>query len=121
MQGGGGIQPDYIVQEKPPTRLQMYLDASGSFTTFATEYLRSHGAVSENLEVTAQVLDEFRAFLSGRKVLPSVTEWTEVRGWTENRLKTEIFNQAFGVAAGDEIEVQRDAVVLAAVKALGVL
>jgi len=44
-----------------------------------------------------------------------------VRNWTENRLKTEIFNQAFGVAAGDEVEVQRDAVVLAAVKALGVL
>jgi len=121
VQGGGGIQPDYIVQEKPLTRLQMFLDASGSFTTFATEYLRSHGALSEDFEVTAQVLDEFRAFLSGRKVLPSVTEWTEVRNWTENRLKTEIFNQAFGVAAGDEVEVQRDAVVLAAVKALGVL
>jgi carboxyl-terminal processing protease len=121
VQGGGGIQPDYIVQEKPLTRLQMFLDASGSFTTFATEYLRSHGALSESFEVTAQVLDEFQAFLAGRKVLPSVAEWSEVRNWTENRLKTEIFNQAFGVAAGDEIEVQRDAVVLAAVKALGVL
>ncbi|MFB3778659.1 MAG: S41 family peptidase [Bryobacteraceae bacterium] len=120
VQGGGGIQPDYLVQERPLTRLQMFLQASGYFTTFATEYLRSHGPVSRDFEVTPEVLDEFRAFLSARKVLPGVAEWSEVRGWTENRLKTEIFTQAFGVAAGDEVEVQRDAAVLAALKALNV-
>jgi carboxyl-terminal processing protease len=121
VQGGGGIQPDHVVQEKPLTRLQAFLDASGSFTTFATEYLRSHGAIPAGFEVTAKVLDEFQGFLAGRRVLPSMAEWIEVRAWTENRLKTEIFNQAFGVAAGDEIEIQRDSVVLAAVKALNVI
>ncbi len=118
VKGGGGIQPDYLVQEKPPTRLQIFLDASGAFTTFATEYLRKHSGVSESFEVTPPVLDEFQAFLAGRKVLPSVAEWSEVRNWTVNRLKTEIFNQALSVAQGDEIEAQRDVVILAALKAL---
>ncbi len=118
VRGGGGIQPDYLVQEKPPTRLQIFLDASGAFTTFATEYLREHPGVSESFEVTPPVLDEFQAFLAGRKVLPSVAEWSEVRNWTVNRLKTEIFNQALGVAQGDEVEAQRDVVILTALKAL---
>jgi carboxyl-terminal processing protease len=118
VRGGGGIQPDYLVQEKPLTRFQMFLEASAAFTNFATQYLRLHGAPPENFEVTAQVLDEFQAFLAGRKVLPSLTEWTEARNWISNRVKTEIFNQAFGVDKGDEIEAQRDAAILAALKAL---
>jgi len=118
VKGGGGIQPDYLVQDKPLTRLQMFLEASGAFTTFATEYLRKHPGVPESFEVTPAVLDEFQAFLSARNVLPGVAEWSEVRNWTVNRLKTEIFNQAFGVERGDEIEAQRDAVILTALKAL---
>jgi carboxyl-terminal processing protease len=117
--GGGGIQPDYGVQEKLPTRLQMFLDASGAFPTFATQYLRQHPGISETFEVTPQVLDEFQAFLAERKVLPGVAEWSEVRSWISNRLKTEIFNQAFGVDRGDQVEAQRDAAILAALKALG--
>jgi carboxyl-terminal processing protease len=118
VQGGGGIQPDYLVQETPLTRLQTFLEASGAFTTFATEYLRTHAGVSESFDVTPAVLDEFQAFLAGHRVLPGVAEWTEVRNWISNRLKTEIFNQAFGVAQGDEVEAQRDEVILTALKAL---
>jgi carboxyl-terminal processing protease len=118
VQGGGGIQPDYVAQDKPLTRLQAFLDASGACTTFATEYLRAHPGLSQSFEVTPQVLDEFQAFLAGRKVLPGVAEWTEVRNWISNRLKTEIFDQAFGVDKGDEVEAQRDVVILTALKAL---
>ena len=119
VQGGGGIQPDQVVQEKPQTRLQVFLDASGSFTSFATAYVRAHPGLADSFEVTPQLLDELQGFLAERKVLPSLREWSEVRDWTSNRLKTEIFNQAFGVEKGDEIEAQRDAVILAAIKALG--
>ena len=56
---------------------------------------------------------------NGRSIQPSIGEWSVEREFIDNRLKTEIFNQAFGVEKGDEIEAQRDAVILAAVKALG--
>ena len=45
-----------------------------------------------------------------------------VRGagvYPDNRLKTEIFNQAFGVERGDEVEAQRDPVILKALEVLG--
>ena len=120
VKGGGGIQPDYLAQQKPFTRLQVFLDASASFTTFATEYIRKHPGISESFEVTPQVLDEFQGFLSSKKVLPGVAEWSEVRGWTINRLKTEIFNQALGVEKGDEVEAQFDPAILTALRALAV-
>ena len=120
VRGGGGIQPDHLVLEKPLTRLQMYLDASGAFPTFATDYLRRHGKVAETFEATADVLDEFQAFLAQRKVLPGLAEWSDVRSWISNRLKTEIFNQAVGVARGDQVEAQRDEAILNALEALGV-
>jgi carboxyl-terminal processing protease len=118
--GGGGIQPDRIVREKPLTRLQIFLDGSGSFTFFATVYIRAHPGVPENFEVTSDVMDEFRSFLLSRNVAPGAGEWSAVRSWIANRLKTEILNQAFGVMKGDEVEAQRDASILAALSALGV-
>jgi carboxyl-terminal processing protease len=118
--GGGGIQPDQIVREKPLTRLQMFLDASGSCTFFATDYIRAHPGIPENFEITSDVMDEFRGFLLSRNVAPGAGEWSQVRSWIANRLKTEILNQAFGVVKGDEVEAQRDASILAALQAMGV-
>ncbi len=118
--GGGGIRPDRLVQEQPLTRLQIFLDASGSFTTFGTEYVRAHPTLTEIFEVTPAVLDEFQAFLASRNVLPRISEWSQIRAWIANRLKTEIFNLAFGVEKGDEVEAQRDATILAALQEMQV-
>jgi carboxyl-terminal processing protease len=115
--GGGGIVPDYIVQSAPPTRLRAVLDASGSFTTFATGYVQGHH-VTEDFEVTPAILDDFQAFLWQRDIQPGVNDWSSEREFITNRLKTEIFNQTLGVAKGDEVEAQRDPCIL---KALDVL
>jgi hypothetical protein len=47
-----------------------------------------------------------------------VAEWAAERGWLQSRLKQEIFNQALGVAKGDEVEEQRDPAVRAAIERL---
>jgi carboxyl-terminal processing protease len=58
-------------------------------------------------------------FLSERGIQPGIAEWSPEREFIENRLKTEIFNQAFGVEKGDEVEAQRDPVILKALEVLG--
>ncbi len=47
-----------------------------------------------------------------------MSDWLRERPWVQSRLKQEIFNQALGVAKGDEVEAQRDPVVRAAVERL---
>jgi carboxyl-terminal processing protease len=88
-------------------RLRAVLEATGSFTTFATEYLRDH-KVSQDFAVTPALMDQFQVFLAARNIEPGVTDWSQERDFVTNRLKTEIFNQAFGVEKGDEVEAERD-------------
>ena len=110
VRGGGGVEPDEVVVPEVPSRLGMVLEASASFTNFATEALRKY-KVDENFKVDGQVLDDFRVFLSERSIQPSVPEFLQIRDWSQSRLMQEIMTQAFGVAKGDEIEAARDPVV----------
>ncbi len=115
--GGGGIQPDVTVEPEPLTRLRIALDASGMFASFATSYLQKH-QVTENFEVTGSDLEDFQVYASEHNIQPGVSEWLREREWVQNRLKQEIFNQALGVAKGDEVEAQRDLLVRAALEKL---
>ncbi len=114
----GGIQPDLVVYPEPVTPFRAALDASAWLTTFATEFIRRQ-KIAPDFEVSAALLDEVQVYLSQRNIRPGVTEWSREREWIRARLKTEIFNQALGVAAGDEVEARRDPVILAALARLG--
>jgi carboxyl-terminal processing protease len=115
--GGGGIQPDVFVEPEPVTRLRMALDASATFTSYATSYIQKH-QVTANFEVTPTDLEDFQVYASERNIQPSVSEWVQERDWVQSRMKQEILNQALGVAKGDEVEAQRDPVVQAAIEKL---
>jgi carboxyl-terminal processing protease len=116
--GGGGIQPDIVVYPEAMNRLRMALEASASFPNYATEYLSQHKATAD-FEVTPEILDQFHAWLSARGIQPGVAEWSVERNFVQNRLKTEIFNQALGVDKGDEVEAQRDPAIRRALDVLG--
>lgn len=117
VKGGGGIQPDEVVLPEPVSRLRAVLDATGSFTSFATEYLRTRD-IKPDFEVPGTMLDELKVFLSQRNIQPSIAEWLKDRDWIQSRLKQDMLNLKFGVAAGDEVEFRRDPVVNAALKRL---
>jgi carboxyl-terminal processing protease len=117
VRGGGGILPDQMIEPPPLSRLEMVLDASGSLTSFATEYVQSHD-IAADFEVKPELLDELRVFLSTQRIQPPVSDFLRDRAWIQNRLKQEIINLKFGVAKGDEIEMQRDPVVQSAIKKL---
>jgi len=108
--GGGGIQPDEIVLPPLQDRLSMVLDASGSITSFAGEYLQQH-QIHEDFEVTPAILDELHLYLSDRNISPGPGDWSSHRQFIESRLKQELMTLSFGVPKGDEVELQRDPVV----------
>jgi carboxyl-terminal processing protease len=116
--GGGGIQPDVVVYPQAMNRLRAVLDATASFVEFATAYLKDH-KIDRDFEVTPEVLDQFRAFVAERRIQPALSEWLSERTWVSNRLKTELFNLAFGVEQGDEVEAQRDPVIQKALDVVG--
>ncbi|HEY3840502.1 MAG TPA: S41 family peptidase [Bryobacteraceae bacterium] len=117
LQGGGGIIPDISVEAPPYSRLRTVLEASGSFPTFATEFLRNN-KVDAKFEVSGKVLDQFQAWLAERNIQPNLSEWSRETDDIRARLKTEIFNQALGVEKGDEIDAQRDVVIQRGLEAI---
>jgi carboxyl-terminal processing protease len=100
------------------TRFRVATEASGAFPSFATEYTRGRSPVAGNFEVGPELLDRFQVYLSERNIRPGVAEWSAERNWIGSRLKTEIFNQSLGVERGDEVEAQRDPVIIAALEKL---
>lgn len=116
--GGGGIQPDIRVSEQPSTQLEIVLTASGSVTSFATQYLSTHSKLPEPFVITPNMLDDFKVFLSARNIQPGVSEWTTERTWLLNHLRLEIVTQANGVAKGDEVEASFDPQIQAALAAM---
>ena len=68
--------------------------------------------------MTPAVLEEFQVYAAEHSIQPPVGEWVREREWVQNRLKQEIFNQALGVAKGDEVEAQRDPAIRAALSKL---
>lgn len=117
VRGGGGIQPDEEVHPAPLTRLRAALDATGLVTSFASEVLRSR-EIAEEFEVSPTLLDEFRVYLSGRKIQPGLGEWLADRDWIQSRLKEEMMTLKFGVDKGEQVEMRRDPVVIRALKRL---
>ena len=50
------------------------LEASASFTTFATEYIRDH-KITPGWELPPQIIDQFQAWLGERRIQPDLHEW----------------------------------------------
>jgi len=115
--GGGGIQPDLVVAPEAQTQLRIALDASGTITSFATEFIQKI-KVDGSFEITPSILEDFQVYSAEHGIQPPVGDWARERDWVQNRLKEEIFNQALGVAKGDEVLAQRDPVVRAALEKL---
>ena len=119
VRGGGGIEPDRLALPEEMTRLRAVIEASASLPNFALEYTGRHPALAASFEVDGSLLDEFQSFLAQRRIQPNVAEWSSDGDWIRSRLNEEIINQAFGVAKGDEVAIQRDPQVAAALGALG--
>jgi len=119
VRGGGGIEPDRPPQAFGMKRLEQFLDASGAYTMFATDYIRSSKpAVTPNWKLPPEALDKFRSFLSQNRVQPSLAEWFGSTEWIAHRLRQEVVNQTLGVEKGDEIEAEKEPYIQAGLEAV---
>jgi hypothetical protein len=75
--------------------------------------------VTDDFEVTPTAIDQFVAYVATIGIQPGPAEWASEGDYLRIHIKAEIFNQAFGVARGDEIELPHDPVVMKALEILG--
>jgi carboxyl-terminal processing protease len=105
---GGGITPDI---EIPPRRLDpwvAFLNQTGTFTDFASEYLTLHGRANRSFDPDAAMLEDFKKFLNRGGVRTPEEYWNNDQDFLKLRIKVELLNLVYGLASGEETETKGD-------------
>jgi carboxyl-terminal processing protease len=105
---GGGITPDMPVPERQLDAWVNFLNQRGLITSFASAYLTLHGKVDRSFETDESALEDFQSFLTRQGIRAPEEFWVPDHDYLKLRIKTEVFNLVFGLAAGDEVEVKGD-------------
>jgi carboxyl-terminal processing protease len=105
---GGGINPDVAIPGRPIDPWLAFLNQRGYLTSYAEEYLTTHGKVPESFEPPPEMLANLRASLEQNRVRVPDEDWSKDQGYLKLRLKVELTNLVFGLARGDELETKGD-------------
>jgi carboxyl-terminal processing protease len=107
-QGEGGIDPDYVVEPFLYNEFQAFLESNALFLEFARKLRAGGRTFREDFEITPELIDEFRAFLSGMQIPVGQQIWSDNVSFIRANLKTEITTLYFGVARGDQVAAATD-------------
>ena len=105
---GGGIVPDVAITARELDPWVTFLNQRGLITSFASQYLTLHGHVEKSFQPDENTLEDLKDFLARQGIRTPEEYWTPDQEYLKLRIKTEIFNLVFGLAAGDEVEVMGD-------------
>jgi len=106
--GGGGIVPDVLLPARELDPWVTFLNQRGLITSFASQYLTLHGHVEKSFQPDANALEDLKDFLARQGIRTPEEFWIPDQEYLKLRIKTEVFNLVFGLAAGDEVEVMGD-------------
>jgi carboxyl-terminal processing protease len=108
LEPGGGIAPDV---EIPPRQLDPwvgFLDQTGAFTNFASDYLSLHGRTNESFEPDPAMLDDFKEFLNRGGVRTPEEYWNNDQDYLRLRIKVELLSLVSGLSTGEEVQTKGD-------------
>jgi carboxyl-terminal processing protease len=115
--GGDGIGPDVKI---PPLKLDALESQALDkyvFFDFAKQYLVSHPA-NAAFQVDGSILNEFRQYLTQKKVLFTEVEFDRDSDWIRAHLASSIVTDAVSFRAGLQVQAQDDPQVLVALRLL---
>ena len=97
--GGGGIAPDEKIDTPKTNRFQDSLIYKDVFFHFAPVYLANR-TVDKNFQVDAEVLSEFKKFLTSQEIPFTDTELNGVMDWLKISIKSQVLIAQIGETEG---------------------
>ncbi len=123
--GGGGITPDILVPTPKFTRFQEtllrndvlfpYEAGVGGFTRF---FLGTKPEITRKFEAGAEVMNEFRKYLTKHNIRFTESELAENQAWIQRKIKQEVFLSTFGLQESFKVQLEADPQVLKAVESM---
>jgi carboxyl-terminal processing protease len=107
--GGGGITPDYIVEEPKINDFQTTLAAKYGVFTFVRDYLAKNPPVDEaSFQVSDAMLEQFKQHITKRGIDFSEKDFNDNRDYVKRAIKYEIYYDKFGVADAGRVLLEGD-------------
>src|SRR5581483_10529319 len=103
--GGGGITPDVKIAPEKTNAFQDRLLQHYAFFNFAKRYTVEHKA-GKDFQVTPEVLQAFRAFLTEQKIPWTEAELAGVESWVKDNIQTEVVIDSAGQQEGMKVHAQ---------------
>ena len=116
--GGDGITPDVRFPAHTPDHFQTELARSAAFFNYMKHYFATHDSLPDKWDTDEAALNDFRQFLTDQKIAFTAAEFDANRDFMRRFLKREMYVYAFDLDKGDQVKVERDPDVLAALDLL---
>ncbi|MBI3207281.1 MAG: PDZ domain-containing protein [Candidatus Solibacter usitatus] len=117
--GGGGITPDEEYKPVRANKFQSTLINRGAFFGYTGRRFGPGDAkLPDNWDIDLETLEQFRAFLTEKKIPYEESEFVLNLDWVKRQLKLEMYTTAFGKEKSDEAGAASDPEVLKAIESL---
>lgn len=107
--GGGGITPDIPLAGHSDDPWLTFISQRGYLTSYAESYLTTHGKLAGDIEVSPEMLVDFKLTLEQNRVRVPDEFWFKDQSSLQLKIKVELTNLVYGLERGNEIETKGDA------------
>jgi carboxyl-terminal processing protease len=107
--GGGGITPDYVVQNDKEPLVVSRMRRENQLFDFAVKYVASHPNLKKELPADAAMIGSFREFLAARKFRMEDGAFDQSKKAIETRLRSQIARVKWGIEAETRVLAEDDA------------
>jgi hypothetical protein len=105
---GGGVTPDVAIASVEDDPWLTFVTQRGYITSYAEGFLTTHSGQPDNIEITPQMLDEFRDYLLGHGIRVPDEFWPKDQEKIKVRMKVEITTLVQGLELADELATESD-------------
>ena len=114
--GGGGIQPDIVVDSDLLSMFGVELRRKNVFFNFAVDYLVQHDhQVANNFEITDKILSDFLAYTKKQDIKYTNADLDSTEAYIRNTLKSEMVRKVKGDLDAYKINIAQDKQLMEAV------
>ena len=105
---GGGVTPDVTIAAPTDDPWLAFVTQRGYVTNYAGSYLTTHSRLVEPIEVSPEMLEEFKQNLLQTGVRVPDGYWSKDQEILKVRIKVELTSLAFGLDRGEEFSTRSD-------------
>jgi len=106
--GGGGVTPDYIVEEPKITDFQNMLAGKYAFYTFVRDFLAKNPQLDQSFQVSDALADQFKQHITKRGLQFTEKDFQDNKDYIKRAIKYEIFYNRFGVSDAARVLLEGD-------------